>query len=184
MDHNPYQAPGADIDTSPDGGATYQPALFALKGRIGRLRYLAYLLAAGGMMFAVSMAVLVVFGVASIASKVQDGSALVAWLPSLTSLLMVAMYAVLAVRRFNDTGRTGWLALLLFVPLLNIAVALYLIFAPGTQGSNRYGLPQGPDSTAIKVAGWATPVLMLAAVAFTLLVPMFMLAGFTGAPGR
>lgn len=43
-------------------------------------------------------------------------------------------------KRFHDLDKTGWLYLLLFIPLVNVAVALYLLFADGTVGPNRYGL--------------------------------------------
>lgn len=48
-----------------------------------------------------------------------------------------------SVRRYHDTGRTGWLALLLFVPLINL-LGLALLCAPGTTGPNRYGPQPAP----------------------------------------
>lgn len=45
----------------------------------------------------------------------------------------------MAIRRFHDVGRCGLWVLLLFVPVLNFFVSLYLIFVPGDQGPNDYG---------------------------------------------
>ena len=45
----------------------------------------------------------------------------------------------MAIRRFHDVGRCGLWVLLLFVPVLNVIVSLYLLFAPGDKGSNAYG---------------------------------------------
>ena len=50
---------------------------------------------------------------------------------------------VFAIRRLHDRNHSGWLSLLLFVPIANILIALYLVFAPGDAQSNKaaqYGL--------------------------------------------
>jgi uncharacterized membrane protein YhaH (DUF805 family) len=39
-DQNPYMAPEAQLETVQQGD--YQPSIFTFRGRIGRLRYLAY----------------------------------------------------------------------------------------------------------------------------------------------
>lgn len=40
---NVYSAPRADLSTAPEDDDTYQPKIWALSGRLGRIRYLAYL---------------------------------------------------------------------------------------------------------------------------------------------
>ena len=45
----------------------------------------------------------------------------------------------LYVRRLHDLGRSGWWVLLLFVPLVNIAMLIYIGFFKGTEGPNDYG---------------------------------------------
>lgn len=45
----------------------------------------------------------------------------------------------MAIRRFHDINRQGLWVLLLFVPILNFFVFLYLIFHIGTTGPNDYG---------------------------------------------
>lgn len=54
---------------------------------------------------------------------------------------LVVLYPALAVaaKRFHDRGNPGLLAILLFVPLLNLLTLLYLGFAPGQPGANAYG---------------------------------------------
>lgn len=60
-------------------------------------------------------------------------------------LLGFAMLAIticnisLSVRRLHDLNRSGWWAILLFVPWIDLVAALYVIFAPGTVGRNDYG---------------------------------------------
>jgi len=49
-----------------------------------------------------------------------------------------------SVRRLHDMNFTGLWLLVSFVPLLNLILALALIFAPGSPGANRFG----PDPRA------------------------------------
>lgn len=44
-----------------------------------------------------------------------------------------------AVKRFHDLGRGGIWALLILVPFLHLAVALFLGFAPSEVGDNAFG---------------------------------------------
>lgn len=43
------------------------------------------------------------------------------------------------VKRWHDLNRSGMMTLLMLIPLFNILVLLYLGFAPGTSGTNKYG---------------------------------------------
>ena len=49
-------------------------------------------------------------------------------------------------RRLNDLDKSGWWQLLYLVPIVNILFALYLLFWPGTKGSNNYGLQPAKNS--------------------------------------
>ena len=57
--------------------------------------------------------------------------------------LLLLFYLVpsiaLYVRRFHDLGHSGWWAILLFVPFVNIAAVIYIGFFKGTEGPNDYG---------------------------------------------
>lgn len=59
------------------------------------------------------------------------------WL--LTYLVMGICGISLFVRRFHDIGRSGWWVLLLLVPVVQLAVYIYLLIRKGTEGDNRYG---------------------------------------------
>lgn len=52
--------------------------------------------------------------------------------------LIVPSLAVL-VRRLHDIGRSGWWALIAFVPLVGFIVLLVFLVSKGTQGANKYG---------------------------------------------
>lgn len=42
-------------------------------------------------------------------------------------------------KRLHDLGRTGWMQLLMFVPLVNIGLGIYLAFFEGQRFDNQYG---------------------------------------------
>lgn len=44
-------------------------------------------------------------------------------------------------RRAHDTGRTGWIWLLLFVPLVQLLPLYWLLIEDSQQGPNKYGPP-------------------------------------------
>ena len=50
----------------------------------------------------------------------------------------------ISVKRLHDVGYSGFLALAMFVPLVNIAFTIWLGILPGTAGPNPYG--EAPDS--------------------------------------
>lgn len=54
-------------------------------------------------------------------------------------ILVVAFVFSLSARRFHDLGKSGWLSLLMLIPVVNFFVWLFLLLAPGKSGSNLYG---------------------------------------------
>lgn len=78
----------------------------------------------------------------------------------------VLFYLQLAVskRRFNDLNKTGWLALLMLVPGVNILVYLYLLAVKGSEGANYYGLPARPASQLKTVLMLLIPLLVMSLI--------------------
>ena len=54
-------------------------------------------------------------------------------------IVFVSLLCSLIIRRLHDIDASGWLTLLLFVPLANIILPIFLFFKKGTEGSNQYG---------------------------------------------
>ena len=52
---------------------------------------------------------------------------------------LIAAHYTLVVRRLHDLGMSGWYALFLYVPLVDIALFFYLLFKEGMRGENEYG---------------------------------------------
>ncbi len=150
--NNPYNAPTADMSTVGNIGETYQPKVFSMSGRIGRVRYLAYSMA-------ISIALLVALAaVAGVAAAVTGGSQGVMLVLGL--LFYIPMFAVgfiMAIRRVHDMGHSGWLSLLILVPIAN----LWLLFAPGTAGANEYGPAPVKNTTGVIVAAFLPFILMV-----------------------
>ena len=78
----------------------------------------------------------------------------------------VLLYLQLAVskRRFNDLNKTGWLALLMLVPGVNILVYLYLLAVEGTAGANYYGLPARSATQLKTVLMVLIPLLVISLI--------------------
>ena len=131
-EHNPYSAPNAAPEL---GEESYQPKIFSFGGRIGRLRYLTY-----SMIYNVVLYFVVGIATAVFLPMLSEGNMVLGIALVLFYIAALAMFVVLASRRLHDLDKSAWLLLLFIVPLANFILALYMIFASGTEGSNKFGL--------------------------------------------
>ncbi|WP_426211609.1 DUF805 domain-containing protein [Massilia sp. TWP1-3-3] len=159
--NNPYNAPAADMSVQGNNVDTYQPQVFAMKGRIGRVRYIAYSV---GVSMAIYFAAAIFGGILMALTGGKQG-ALIA-LGFLVIIPLIAVSFIMAIRRVNDMGQSGWMSLIIVVPLLN----LWLLFAPGTPGTNEYGPAPVKNSTGVILAAFspflfAVVIGILAAIA-------------------
>ncbi len=133
-------------------------------GRFGRLSYLAWILVISILFYAAAIVVGLVFGVSAAAIGQAESGAFGG-----ISIVAIVIFAVLyialiyfvfvfAIRRLHDLNQSGWLSLLLLIPLVNIIFGLYILFGKGTQGVNKYG-PQRITLGWEKVLGWIYIVL-------------------------
>lgn len=169
---NPYLAPNAALSDVYGHDEPYTPAIFSLHGRIGRLRYLAY---GVGAMFLVGIvggiiAAIIAFVLgASGSGDGGMGAALVGAIGLFVYVPIIALSFIFAKRRLNDLNRSGWLSLLTLIPLVNLLLAIYLIFFPGTDGTNDYGPMPIKNSTGVVIGAFGFlifPIIgILAAVA-------------------
>lgn len=147
--NNPYSATTADLSTPGGGDAPYQPKVFAMNGRIGRVRYIAYSMG-------ITMALMLVLGVllaimAVVVGLGGGGEGMIMLMAVLFYIPLFAVGFILAIRRAHDMGHSGWLSLLILVPLAN----LWFIFAPGTPTANEYGPRPVPNSTGVIIAAFS-----------------------------
>lgn len=170
---NPYSAPGAVMSGVPEQLETYEPKVFAWKGRIGRLRYLAYVWAISMLMLPLLVLILALAGAAHLVNGTADMTALstMLYLPAVALALMIAR------RRLNDLDRSGWWGLLLLVPFVNFFMSLYLLFAAGSEGANRYGPPAGPNTGWVKVGAFLPIAIAIIGIVAAIAIPAY--SGYT-----
>lgn len=140
------------------------PRLFAWSGRIGRLRYINY--SAAGFWLSVFLGVAI-----GLALRKTSLALLSQVLGTLISLLLLGVFTLaLARRRLMDMGHSGWFALLLLAPLLNVAVLLWLVLGKGEAGANRHGAPPVANTTVVKALAAVVTVLAVGGMTYLMLV--------------
>lgn len=154
--NNPYQASGASLADSPTSNDTYEPEVFAMDGRIGRLRYLAFGLVVG---FSLAFAMGVVAAILAMVSPFLVYAGLLLYIP------IIAYIFILAKRRLNDMGYSGWCSLLLLIPFVQFLAVLWLVFGPGDDGTNEYGQAPGPNSGLVIVGAIVMPIVFVGTLA-------------------
>ena len=141
------------------------------KGRFNRLSYLGWY----GLLSLTCMAVLIFLmlftGIVSIHNVNLDTPMLSAF-PGLTVFIMIALWfatvyfqIVFLIRRLHDLNKTGWLSLLLLVPIIQLLFTLYVLLAPGTPYRNDYGDVR-PSSTWEKLLAWIMIILSILMMLF------------------
>jgi len=157
---NPYRAPAAAVA---DAAEQFQPVnIYGASGRIGRARYIAY-----------TLGVSILFGIcvgAVTSVLAYTGAGTIAGILSIVLYIgmFVWMYR-LTMQRAHDFNTSGWLALLVFIPLVN----LIFWIIPGTEGENRFGPQTPPNSTLVLIAAWLVPVLFIGGIVAAVALPAY-----------
>lgn len=155
---NPYNAPGSAVA---DTAVAYSEPRFFGTGRLGRLRYFGYSVAATFLLYIVlGLAAALAVGLAG--GSPEAAGAIVGGLYFIALIVGTVIAVFLGVQRLHDLDKSGWLWLILLVPLVNIIFSLYMLFAPGSEGENRFGLPPKPNGTGVYLMAFAAPVILIA----------------------
>jgi uncharacterized membrane protein YhaH (DUF805 family) len=163
---NPYAAPHTNVTRADDPNEYGKIKVFSANGRIGRVRYIGYSTGLGLLAFFV-FAVVIGITAASV-PELAGGVAIVGYLAML--VVMYAFFILLSIQRAHDMNSTGWLSLIIFVPLAVFA----FWFVPGTPGENDYGKPPPPNSTgAILLACLPLPMLFLVGILAAISIPAY-----------
>ena len=165
--NNPYASPGAAVTDIASDDEPYQPRIFSTQGRIGRLRYLAYATVAT---FAAVLVIGVLGALLMGLTGSGDSGTGTAIMFGALYIPVLAISFIMAKRRLNDLDQSGWLSLLLLVPLLNLVMALYLVFWPGSAGSNRYGPKPVANHWALVILALLVP---LAGIVAAISIPAY-----------
>ena len=158
---DPYATPET-LDDAPVTQETSEPKLFSLSGRIGRLRYLAYSVVYNLIFYGLVM-------VAGALGAFAENNQVVLMLVGVIAIILTigAVFAglVLVARRLNDCNASGWFCLLMLVPLANLLLGLFLLFMPGTKGSNKYGAKPVPNTAPVIIGALVFPFFIIGIVA-------------------
>lgn len=167
---NPYSAPVADLSVEHSADETYQPRIFAWSGRIGRLRYLGY----GFLMTLLMYALITVVTIAlSLGRAISQGMVAIIGPAIVATLLFCLVLLIPAKRRMNDLDHSGWLALLVLIPAVNLFVWLYLVFGRGTDGNNRYGPMPNKNPRGMILVALILPAIMTIGVLAAVALPAY-----------
>lgn len=162
---NPYNAPAADLSQMSGSDETYEPRVWAIHGRIGRLRYLAYSLLQ--MLIAIPVVGLIAGILYMIGERAMIVGIILAYIP------LIAIGFILAKRRFNDMNHSGWMSLLQLIPFVGIFIWLWLVFGPGDKASNDYGQPPGPNSTPVVIGALIFPAIFVVGILAAIALPAY-----------
>jgi uncharacterized membrane protein YhaH (DUF805 family) len=148
---SPYAPPRAPVVEQMTGHGELKALSF--QGRIGRVRYLAWTLAA----FTVLMLAIGVC-VSVMSFSLVGGGLLIA----LTMAAFVVVSFQIGCQRLHDLGWSGWLLLLTLVPYVGSVFLLLLVVIPGNKTANRYGPLPPPNNRGVKIVAclWLLPIVL------------------------
>lgn len=160
--NNPYQTPEGQLTSDAQGVGEIR--FFSTDCRIGRLRYLAHAFLA-----------YLLFGiVAAIGAGLATGVHAIFWVIAVVGYLAIIVSLVIfIIQRLHDLNHSGWLSLLMFVPLVNLFFGLYITFAGGTKGTNNYGLQPPPNKIWHWIAGLAFPIMFTVGILAAIALPAY-----------
>lgn len=161
MSTNPYQTPEGQLTI--DDQAVGEIKFFSPSSRINRLRYWAHSMLA----FLGLFVMFIVAGMISLyASELIGGFFAIAFI-----IVYLVICVIVIIQRLHDLNKSGWMALLAFVPLANIYLGILLIFFKGTEGRNNFGLRNPPN----KVWHWImafSPLVFIALIGILAAITM------------
>lgn len=158
---NPYNAPKAQVaDVRNDEVGEIK--VFSARGRIGRLRYIGY---TTGLPLLIMLAI----GLLSGFLGAGGGAPIAAVLMGISYVAVLIIVVLLTIQRCHDMDKSGWLALVLVVPLVNLIFWLIR----GTDGENRFGLKPPPNGAGVIILALAFPILAVIGIIAAVALPAY-----------
>jgi uncharacterized membrane protein YhaH (DUF805 family) len=140
--------------------------VLSASGRIGRLRYIAYTI---GIPFLVFLVMGLLMAVAGMALAEEQIGILTIVIVGLGYLAMFVINVMLTIQRCHDFDVTGWLSLILLIPL----APLVFWFIPGTEGANRFGLQPPPNKGGVMVVIVIFLLLVIVSILAAIAIPAY-----------
>lgn len=160
---NPYAPPQAHVDDVEDGDVGTQPVkTWSAQGRVGRLRYLAHLMAA-------YLLVAVVGFVGGMLGGMLRSEALGTVFVGVGVAVYILFTVLKTIQRSHDMDWSGWTSLLALIPF----VGLIWIFKGGTAGRNRFGAPPPPNTFGVKFLALLFPAIAVIGIIAAVTIPAY-----------
>ena len=158
---NPYRRPGAPVDDA-DAEEFSEVRMFSAAGRIGRVRYIGYSVGMTLVFYAV-----IAMGGALTAATGMTGLGMALIIAAVIGMLVVGV--LLTIQRCHDFNMSGWLSLLILIPLANL---IFLVI-PGTDGPNRFGGPTPPNTAGVLILAWLLPAVAVIGIVAAIALPAY-----------
>lgn len=163
-DSNPYQTPVQNLE--PNQAIEYSEVkAFSAKGRIGRVRFIAYSVGYG-MLFNIIVAFLTVLGMKLSGTA---GEAITVFGMLIVYVAFLVFIFLLSIQRVHDFNASGWISIILVIPLIN----LLLWLMPGTATANDYGNPTPPNTTGVIIVAIIIPVIAIIGILAAIAIPAY-----------
>ena len=148
---------------------------YSAKGRFGRLSYFAWLFITNTL-YSCALLIVMIFGLIAFASNGMNVNNVQSFISSPMGIITIILLVVviiasilltisITIRRVHDLNKSGWLCLLSLVPIVNVFFGLYIMFAPGTKGQNKYGPVRETEQTE-KIIGTLYCALLVIVILF------------------
>lgn len=150
MNENPYATPSSHVDDP--AGTPAEINLFNAQGRIGRMRFVTY-----NFSLVIIAYLFLILALLLVGADIFQGSRSSANMGVFGAIMFIFIVAYLVfnifftVKRLHDVNLSGWVYLVTLIPVINVLIALYLLFAPGTEGQNNFGNPPIANSLGVKI---------------------------------
>jgi uncharacterized membrane protein YhaH (DUF805 family) len=139
--------------------------IFSTRGRIGRLRLVAYNCAASLLFRFVGTGLGYAVFVGGGRAHPSQFTTLV-WIGVAAYLVCSALFLI---KRAHDMDWSGWTVLIGLIPL----VGLIFVFKRGSPGANRYGLPPPPNTLGVKILAMVFPFVVVLGIAAAIAIPAY-----------
>jgi uncharacterized membrane protein YhaH (DUF805 family) len=154
---NPYAAPTVGNMTNREDDTPQKVKIFAVSGRIGRVRYIGY---------SIGLTVILMLVVALLGEKESTAPMIAIGIAYLAN---VVLFFMLTIQRCHDFDTTGWLSLAALIPL----VSLIFWFIPGTDGPNRWGNKTEPNTTGSTILVLIFPIIFVVGILAAIAIPQY-----------
>ncbi|MCL4799497.1 MAG: DUF805 domain-containing protein [Burkholderiales bacterium] len=157
---DPYRAPRSAVRDRPDRYGEVR--VLGVRGRLSRVRYIGYSV---GFLLLFYLLILAAgaAGAAGLHADLAVGLIVALW------IALVVVSLMLTIQRCHDFNTSGWVALLVFIPL----VGLLFWFIPGTEGENRFGAMNPPNPLGAVLLATVVPVVFVVGVLAAVAIPAY-----------